>query len=192
MENKQIDLIVLKKIQDVIKGLDDLDGMFAENSQNQSKNDSEISDWLHVLQDDESLDDVAIASIGKKIAELRKERNSLRNAYEIMKTFNENKNKLIHPDNRKFLIALVHKTRKNLNQPYKNRVISENEIDELKNKKKNDTTISTRGRKEELDIEKIKELLLSGMSQRKIAEKLNCAQPTISGYKKKLQERGEL
>ena len=76
MKNEQIDLVVLKKIQDVIQGLDELDTMFAENSQNQSKNDSEISDWLHVLQDDENLDDAAIASIGRKIAELRKERCS--------------------------------------------------------------------------------------------------------------------
>lgn len=191
MENKQIDLVVLKKIQDVIQGLNDLDEMYAENSQNQSKNDSEISDWLHVLQDDESLDDEAIASIGKKIAELRKERNSLRNAYEIMKTFNENKNKLAHPDNRKFLTTSVHKTMKNLNQPYKNRIISEDEIHALK-KDKQTNNHHNAGRKEKFDIEQIKELLLSGKSQKEIAKELNCAQGTISGYKKRLQEKGEL
>lgn len=191
MENKQIDLVVLKKIQDVIQGLDDLDGMFAENSQNQSKNDSEISDWLHVLQDDETLTDEAIAEIGRKIGELRKERNSLRNAYEIMKTFNENKNKLIHPDNRKFLTTLVHKTMKNLNQPYKNRIISEDEIHALK-KDKEPNKHHNAGRKEKYNIEQIKELILSGKTQREIAKELNCVQSTISTYKKKLEEKGEL
>lgn len=190
MKNEQIDLVVLKKIQDVIQGLDELDTMFAENSQNQSKNDSEISDWLHVLQDDENLDDAAIASIGRKIAELRKERCSLRNAYEIMKTFNENKNKLQHVDNRKFLTAAIHKTLKNLNQPYKNRIISDEEINMLKNENTKQKHIKMG--KEKFDIELVKEMLLSGKTQKQIAEELNCVQATISGYKKKLIEKGEL
>ena len=115
--NNQYDKIFLKKLQDCVIDLDELDEIIETNSERQSKVDSEISDWLHRLQNNfEELkpNRIALANIAEKIATLRLERASLRNEFELIKRYKEISRQMMTKDNRKFVITEIQKNNEEL------------------------------------------------------------------------------
>lgn len=188
---EQYELIFLKKLQDCIDGLDDLDKIINTNSERQSVTDFELSDWLHFLQNEEDLDDETIYNVAKKIIGLRKKRNSLRNEYECIKRYKELSSRMMTPASRESIKIELGKTLKNLNQPYKNRIITEKDIEFVKAKNEAKKTRKARDKNlsnEDID-KKILELKEQGLTQKQMTEIVGLRQSSISMRLKKMKGR---
>lgn len=186
MEN-QNDKIFLKLLQDVVNALENLENIIATNGERQQEVDYKLSDWLHELQNNEDLDDAAMANIAKEIKKLRKERSSLRNENELINEFNKHKQKLFFPEQRQFLINAIKNRNSLLNQDYKNRVVTKEEMEFIEMPFEKQVK-KTRKYKKSIDKhEEIKELYSSGMKAKEISEKLGCALSTVYSV---LREKG--
>ena len=192
------DKIFLKKLQDCIIDLDELDQIIETNGERQSKIDLELSDWLHLLQgniDDLKKNCFVLANIAEKIAILRLERASLRNEFELIKRYKEVSRQMMTKDNRQFVIAEIQKVMKNLNQPYQNRVITEKDIEMIKavTVEESKSIKKKRARKSRAESEalntKIWDLYNQGISQTKIAKMVGLTQPCINVRIKKMKGR---
>lgn len=174
------DTIFLGTLHRVISTLDELDELIDTNGDRQSKVDLELSDWLHKLQYDDELTKEQITNIGIKIKELRKERESLRNEYELITEFSKNKNKLFQKENRQFLVHSIKQRLERLNQPYNNRVLTDDEMNEVLNHNivKNEET-KTRKKYVFTDKELIKSKLLEGYKAKEVANELGCSLSTV-------------
>ena len=187
---EQYELIFLKKLQDCINNLDELDEMIKSIGERQSEVDLELSDWLHFLQNSEDLDEEINSNIALKIKELRKKRASLRLESELIRRYKDLSGRMMS-DNREFVRTEMQKMMKNLNQPYKNRVITDEDIKFItaKSAKKIITSKKRNIASEELDS-KLIELQKQGLSQRKMSEIIGITQASISIRFKKIRERG--
>jgi len=99
------------------------------------KVDFQISDYLHVIENNE-LSELSSIRIIKKIHELRLARRSLNNEHEIENTYNIHKSKLAGKDTRQFLLHEVYKTVKSLGSQYKNRILTDEDIQKILEPKK--------------------------------------------------------
>lgn len=196
---KQSDLILLKRLQDIISKLNELDNQIESNSKRQSETDLELSDWLHIIEDYELSDSASIEVI-KKIHELRKKRRAEKNEFELISKYQEIKNRLSSSDNRQFMISEIQKKFKTLNQEYNYRVLTNDEVNYIINLKNSvaekQEDKSKRGRKKTQKSEEtnqmIKELLKQRYSQSAIAKELGISQPSIAIRIKKMKENGIL
>lgn len=127
--------IVLEKIKQAIKLLDEIDEMIDTQSIEIQNADLQLSDLYHIIENNE-LSDVASINIVKKIHELRKIRRSLNNEHEIENTYNTHKSKLSGKDTRQFLLHEVYKTVKSLGSQYKNRILTDEDVQEILEPKK--------------------------------------------------------
>lgn len=152
--------------------LDGIDDMGTECSTQQSQIDQELSDWLHMIQH-QDLDDTELIKVGKKIKELRIKREHYNNLWELLKIYNDERNRLIDKGNREFLMNKIRSKYKHFNQPYNNRVLTDEDVnDKLEIKRKKRTKV---------DGQEIIKLFNEGMSVKEIAKQLGCA--TITIYK---------
>lgn len=192
---EQYEKIFLKKLQDCIIGLNELDELVNTNGERQSNIDLELSDWLHHLQNNfEAVSRASLANIAKKIGNLRLERASLRNEYELIKRYKELSNRMMSKDNRLFIISEIQKTMKNLNQPYQNRIINEKMIANVeaitvaeKNQEIAKAKLERKESSKELDQILLK-MQKEGKTQREMAEKVGITQASISVRLKRLKE----
>ena len=194
--DKQSDIYFLKLLQDSINTLNELDNLIASNGDRQSKVDSELCDLLHMIENND-LSDFACVKVVKRIKELRKIRRSLRNEYELILKYQELKTRLSSKENRQFIVAEISKRMKDLNQPYKNRIITDEQVqDFLENKMIVGVTTSIKPRKRSEkndDINaKIQKMLEQGYSQKRIAVELKMSQPSVSLRIKKMKELQEV
>lgn len=190
----QSDLEILKKIQDVCNLLDEIDESQESISKRISDSDMALEDLEHQLEN-EILTDAEIIGISKKIISLRKERRARKNELEIIKVYSDVKTKLPYKEQRPFFKQQIGLKTKNLNQPYKNRIYSEEEIQEIKSNKLNvnlNIELKTKRTKgsTKIDIQELKKEWLRGKTQRELALMFNCTQPTINYYIKKIKEEG--
>ena len=172
--------IFLAKIQSLCNIFDEIDELIEDNPSEQQKIDFEISDYLHLLQN-EDLSDSSMLNISKKLKQARLKREMLHNTALLIKTFNDNKQRIIHNNTRGMFRSNIKNTMNKLHQDYNYRVLEENDIKELKkeineNVKKSRSKIS----KEEL-LEKINE----GMRTKDIAEHFETTPSTICHLKQK-------
>ncbi len=124
------DEILVEKIKNVIQILDEIDEMIKTQSTELQNVDFELSDYYHLIENNE-LSDIASIKIIKNIHDLRKKRRTLNNEYEIENTYQTHKSKLPGTETRKFLANEIYKTVKKLNTEYKNRILTENDIKSL-------------------------------------------------------------
>ena len=129
IENR--DVIFLAKLQSVISTLDEIDKMAKENPDLQKMIDYEISDYNHILQN-EDLSDEQMVEIAKKLKEARLKRATVYNTFELVKTYYGNNKVLIYSHNRYKLNDAIKAKLKNLNQEYKYRILDGKTIDALK------------------------------------------------------------
>lgn len=188
---EQYELIFLKKLQDCIDDLDDLDEIINTNSERQSVTDYELSDWLHFLQNEENINDDTILNVSHKIIALRKKRQSLRNEYECIKRYKELSNRMMTPASRESIKTEIGKTLSNLNQPYKNRVITEEDITFMKAKHEVKCTRRSRRKNSNEIDEQLMELKNQGLTQREMAEIVGIKQASISVRFKKMKEKNK-
>jgi len=129
------DELLLTKIDEVIKILDEIDEMIKTQPLGLQLIDHELSDLYHLIENNE-LSDESCIKVVKKIHDLRIRRRRLNNEHELEVVFQNNKNKLIGNNTRQFLLSEIHSREKTLHQKYKNRIIKDEEIKELLEPKK--------------------------------------------------------
>lgn len=129
------DEIVYEKIKNAVLLLDEIDDMINTQSYQCQQIDYEMQDWLHYIENNEVNDKQSIKII-KEMQRLRRERRCLHNEYEIEKTFKDNASKVMGNNTRPMLLAEIGKTVKQINSDYKNRVLTDEQINELLSEKK--------------------------------------------------------
>lgn len=129
------DKLIIENINKAITILDEIDNMIESQPKALQQVDYKLSDLYHLIENNE-LSDEASVNVIKEIHNLRKLRRSLNNEHDIEVLYQNQKSKMIGNDTRQFLLTDIHKTLKKLNSEYKNRVYTEDEINELIKPKK--------------------------------------------------------
>lgn len=181
---EQTDLIFLAKLQQVMTILDELDDIAKRNPTRQQMIDYEISDYLHLLQN-EDLRDEKILELSKRLKQARLTRVSLFNTSELVKTYMNNNKVLIYSEHRHKLKDAIEEKMKTLNNNYNYRILEQEDVDSFKEC----TVIESKTRKKhgkyEITKEMLEEKLEKGMRNKEIAEELGCDQSYISVLKKR-------
>ena len=181
---EKTDLIFLAKLQQVMTTLDELDDIAKRNPTRQQMIDYEISDYLHLLQN-EDMSDEKILELSKRLKQARLTRVSLFNTSELIKTYMNNNKVLIYSEHRHKLKDAIEEKMKNLNNKYNYRILEQGDVDSFKEC----TVIESKTRKKrgkyEITKEMLEEKLEKGMKNKEIAEELGCEQSYISVLKKK-------
>lgn len=129
------DKLIIDKITNAISILDEIDNMIKTQSEELQKVDYKLSDLYHLIENNELSDEASI-NVVREIHLLRKERRSLNNEHDLEVVYQNQKQKMIGNDSRQFLVTELNKTNKRLNSEYKNRVYTEEEIEQLISPKK--------------------------------------------------------
>ena len=160
-----------------IEILNSIDDLGIETPKFQSQIDSELSDWLHMIQH-EDLDDAGLIKISKKIKELRIKREHYNNLWELLRIYDEERGRLIDKGNREFFMNKIKSKYKNFNQEYNNRVLDKNKInDVLQNSKRVRHTI---------DDELLKQLVSEGKTKKEIQEITGYSMLSINNHLKEI------
>lgn len=130
MDNK-----ILEKINTIVDMLNELDDWIEELPSSQSKVDSLISDYRHLLKEN-IFKEKSAYKIALKMKEAELLRANLKQDIDMVNTYNTYKNRLISRDNRQFLMNELYKKTKEWNHSYKYRVLTEAEVDNLLSEEK--------------------------------------------------------
>lgn len=126
---------VLENIKQSIELLDNVEKYYEELPTLQSNVDCALSDLYHCIENRKLKTDETYRIV-KEIRKQRLNRRKLNNDYELLKTFKTHENKLMNSGSRKMLTNEMHKTNNRLNQPYKNRIYTDEKINEILGGKK--------------------------------------------------------
>ena len=181
---EKTDLIFLAKLQLVMTTLDELDDIAKRNPTRQQMIDYEISDYLHLLQN-EDLSDDKILELSKRLKQARLTRVSLFNTSELIKTYMNNNKVLIYSEHRRKLKDAIEEKMKTLNNNYNYRILEQEDVDSFKECIVVETKVRKRRGKYEITKEMLEERFEKGMKNKEIAEELGCEQSYISVLKKK-------
>ena len=180
------DTIFLSKLQLVIQTLDEIDDIAKETPIEQQNVDYEISDYQHLLQNEE-LNDDKIIELANKLKLARIKRNQLNNTSELIKTYYGNNKVLIYSNNRHLLVDAIKDRVSRFNKPYNYRVLNQETVDYFKHSiEKTDKDSKRRYRKYDISKDDFESKINSGMSNKDIALELGCPITYISVLKKKL------
>lgn len=189
MENNSKENIFLGKLNQMLAKFDELDtltndinDMIKENPNNQQQIDWRLSDYYHKLED-ATTTDAEFINIGREIQKARLIRNDYQCLYEIIKCYNENKDKLIWSPlhNREEFKKAIQYAIKFLHEEYKYRVLTEDDIKSFKKQPK-ERIIKV---KNKLTKENLEECLASGMKNKDIAVAFKVDDSYVSKLKKK-------
>lgn len=129
------DEILVDKITQAVKILDEIDEMISTQGQELQKIDLELSDLYHFIENNNVTDNTSVKLI-ERIKQLRLLRRSLQREYEIENAYKNNSSKMMGNGTRSFLINTIKQTVKNLNSEYKNRVLTDEDIQSLQSTEK--------------------------------------------------------
>lgn len=190
MDNNSKESIFLGKLELMLTKFDELDMLTTELSDiikeqpnNQQKIDWMLSDYYHKLEDINTTDTEFI-NIGKEIQKARIIRGDYVRTYEIIKCYNENKDKLFWSPkhNREEFRKAIKYAIKYLHEDYKYRVLTENEINDFKKTAKPTIDIKKSGK---ITKEQLEECFAEGMKGIDIAKMFNVDPSTITRLKSK-------
>lgn len=186
---ERADIIFLGKLQKVIELLNDIDDMIDCNSENQSIACKYVSDYEHFIQ---NVSDVNLINTKIFLAEFKKYRlirQGYNNINELSNAFNDMRTQLVFKATRKDISEEISKLWIRLNQPYNNRCITDDKVNELLNitidKNTNNVKKSTKGRKPKLTKEELSKRLYEGMRVKDIALEFGLTQSSVSHLKRK-------
>lgn len=182
LENK--DTIFLSKIQLLFNTIKELELLASTNPEEQRLIDHEISDYLHLIQNND-LSDEKLLDITKKLKIARIKRNALNNVNDLANTWFGNNKTFIFSDHRYKLENAIKEKLESLNCEYKFRVLDKETVESYKEATVIECKVrKTRG-KYDITKKELEEKLASGMKNKQIAEELGCEQSYISVLKKK-------
>jgi hypothetical protein len=121
---------LLQKLTDSIQILNDIDEYKDSLLDKLSEQDKKLSDLLHYIENNK-LSTAQCYRIVKEIKKQREIRRKVKNDMNILSTYDKHINKLLNTNNRSMLLAELYKVDKRLQAEYKNRLYTEEEINEI-------------------------------------------------------------
>lgn len=195
-EEERTEVELLGKINNILNLLDDVDKTIEELPQKQSNIELLRSDLEHLLEDKE-MGSVGYKNIAKELEKVRKQRRHLKKAYEVIKCFQNNRNKITYKEQRPFVRNALETCYKDLQTSYNYRLLNAQNIKDLlgsenyktkSEREENTNTNSTKRKKyRKVNIPKdtLRELLEQGLSYTKIGAKFDISASSVSHLKKK-------
>lgn len=119
-----------EEIENILVALDDIDKYCNSLSNLLSLEDQKIQDLLHYIENNK-ISAFQSYRLVKQLKKIRLDRRAIKNNMEIASTFYNNKNKLISNEYRSILKEEIKKTKKRLQQEYKNRYYQPCEIENI-------------------------------------------------------------
>lgn len=177
--------IFLSKIQQVIKLLDEIDDIIDANPERQRNIDWEISDYLHIIEQND-LSDKSKLEISDCLKRCRIFRRHSNNIQSIGKVFNDNRGKLVNKKSREMLYSMMSNVVNKLDCDYKHRVLDEKTIKELCNDESDKKDVVKKSSKQIcISKEDLIARLQSGEKLTDIANDLNVSTSHLSHVKTK-------
>ena len=121
---------VIEELKNVVYKLDILDEYSSTLNEELSKVDCKMQDLLHYIEFNKISVKWCYRMI-KEMKNLREQRRKIKNDMELLSKYTEQKNKLLSLDNRKFFMAEIYKKDKLINQPYRNREYTEEDMQQI-------------------------------------------------------------
>jgi len=121
---------VIQEITDVVNKLNEID-KYASTLQDKLRveNEKEL-DLLHYVENNK-ISMLWCYRFVKKMKDIRIDRRKIKNDIEILARFADVKEKLSSETNRQFILAELHKKENQINQPYKNRQYTEEDMQKI-------------------------------------------------------------
>ena len=95
-----------------------------------SNYDKRTTDLLHYIENN-NLNAPQSCKVIKEIKKIRLERRKIKKDMELSKVYKDNINKLVNKDSRNMLTAKLHKTEKQLETEYQNRIYTQEDINNI-------------------------------------------------------------
>lgn len=121
-----MDIII--EIEEIVEKLDRLQEYIDGLPKALSFVDCKMCDLRHGIENN-TMNTKSRYRILKEFKKLTQERRKIKNDMDLSRTLSTNFNKLLSNGNREFLVHELKKTNGKINQPYKNRVYTEEEMD---------------------------------------------------------------
>lgn len=121
---------VIEEITNAVSILNKVDN-YKDNLVNQlSEQDKKLSDLYHLIENTKP----TTGQCYRIVKELKKQlelRRKVKNDMNVLSIYDKNINKLLNTNNRNMLLAELHKAEKRLNMEYRNRIYTDEEINEI-------------------------------------------------------------
>lgn len=189
-EEKQTELELLGKINNVLTLLDEIDNIMEELPEKQSNIELLRSDLEHLLEDKE-MGSIGYKNIARELEKVRKQRRHLKKAYEISQCFKNNRGKITYKEQRPFVRQALETCFKELQTSYNYRLLNAQNIkDLLGNEKHNTTKVSDSTIKVRngavITREELLEQLDKGLSNKEIGELYGLTASGVTRLKERL------
>lgn len=185
--------IFLGKLKALLDTFDSMDKIVEEindiidrQPNEQSRIDQLLSDYYHILENDD-LSDEEIINIGKKIHEIRLQRRDENSVGKLIHCYDINKNKLTYSNkgNRQMFYQAISNLKKTLHEDYKYRILTDNDIIDLKEKKIKKTKKCKRKYSTAPSLDELVKCLSEGMKNKEISDKFDITPTYVSVLKRK-------
>ena len=121
---------VIEEITTIVTLLNELDNYSSGLVNKISELDLKQQDLLHYIENN-SLKTNECYRIIRELKKIRENRRQIKNDMDLMSKYNEQKTKLVSTDNRRFLLAEMHKRAKILGKSYTNKGYTDEELEAI-------------------------------------------------------------
>lgn len=121
---------VIEEITTIVTLLNELDNYSSGLVNKISELDLKQQDLLHYIENN-SLKTNECYRIIRELKKIRENRRQIKNDMDLMSKYNEQKTKLVSTDNRRFLLAEMHKRAKILGKSYTNKGYTDEELESI-------------------------------------------------------------
>lgn len=121
---------VIEEITTIVTLLNELDNYSSGLVNKISELDLKQQDLLHYIENN-SLKTNECYRIIRELKKIRENRRQIKNDMDLMSKYNEQKTKLVSTDNRRFLLAEMHKREKILGKSYTNKGYTDEELESI-------------------------------------------------------------
>jgi len=192
-EINSVEKIFLSKVENILSKFNEIDiiveeinNMIEENPNNQKQADLLLSDYYHILEND-NLSDVELINISKKIHDARLYRRGLNRLNALLGCYEKHKEKIkysVRSNREMFKQSLINVNNK-LYEDYQYRVLNEEDVKELS--KSSEKLVNNGKRKygKAPTKKELEECMKQGMKNKEIGMKFNLTPSYVSVVKKK-------
>ena len=121
---------IVEEVKEIISKLNAIDSYNSSLPQQLSIIDKKQQDILHLIES-QKISAFEAYRIIKELRQVRIGRRKIKNDMELLRVYDENKNKLSSNENRQFLLHEVCKKEKNLNTEYKYQEYTKEELESI-------------------------------------------------------------
>lgn len=121
---------ITAKVRDVISSLNEIESRFNEASEELSKTELAINDLYHFIEFN-NMDAKARCHVISELKSKLSYRRSLKQELDLIREFNDQKNKLLTQTNRGFIINSLNQKLKSITREYNYRIYKKEELEEL-------------------------------------------------------------